>query len=152
MLSRGGSAFLKTFFFASDRAWTYEVECLPALRRGEIVLWDRYIDSALAYRSVELSKSSGGINLDFVKDINRPFIKPDLTIYIDITVDTSLERAKLAGIREPYGREYLEQVRGEYYKLASAREYHLINGEQPLDVVTTEVAQVIRQYLPELFV
>jgi thymidylate kinase len=36
MLRTGGSAFLKTFFFASDRAWTYEKRCLPALNRGEL--------------------------------------------------------------------------------------------------------------------
>jgi len=153
LVHRGSSPFLKTFLFAADRAWTYERECLPALKRGELVLWDRYVDSAIVYRSVEFSRSPSDIDidLDFVKDINRLFVRPDLTIYIDITVEISKERARLAGTREPYSPEFLENVRAEYLKVASLEEYVIINGERPLDVVVSEVGQVIRQRFGELF-
>ena len=97
LIKKGGSTFLKTYFFATDRAWTFELECLPALKRGELVLWDRYVDSAIAYRTAELMRSKPCINIEFVERINAPFPKPDLVIYIDITVDTSLKRAELSG-------------------------------------------------------
>jgi dTMP kinase len=150
MLRRGSSAFLKTYFFATDRAWAYETECLPALKRGELVLWDRYVDSAIIYRTVELLRSASVIDLDFVKEINRPFPRPDLTIYIDISVETSLKRARVAGVGEPYSREFLEEVRNQYLRLASSKEYFIINGEKPLDTVAAEVSHVIRQHLKEL--
>jgi dTMP kinase len=151
MLCTGSSAFLKTYFFASDRAWAYETECLPALKRGALVLWDRYVDSAVIYRTVELSKSASEIDLDFVKEINRPFPKPDLTIYIDIPVGTSLERARAAGVSEPYNQDFLESVRDQYLQLVSSKKYFIINGENPLDTVAVEASHAIRQHLKELF-
>jgi dTMP kinase len=153
LVHRGSSPFLKTFLFAADRAWAYERECLPALKRGELVLWDRYVDSAVVYRTVEFSRSPSDIDidLDFVKDINRLFVRPVLTIYIDVTVETSRERARLAGTRKPYSPEFLENVRAEYRKVASMEEYVIINSERPLDAVVAEVGQVIRQRFKEVF-
>lgn len=151
MLRRGGSPFLKTFLFATDRAWTYEATCVPALRRGDLVLWDRYVDSAIAYRAVELSKASSLIDLDFVKAINYPFIRPDLTIYIDIPVDVSSQRALAEGVTEPYNQEFLEAVRTEYLDIVETDRYVTIDGNKPMDLVTTDVDRIIRQHFKELF-
>jgi len=151
MLRKGSSAFLKTYLFAADRAWSYEAECVPALIRGELVLWDRYVDSAIVYRAVELTRSASLIDLDFVRDINRPFARPDLTIYLDISVHTSLERARAMGSSEPYNREFLEEVRIQYLNIARERGYSIIDGQRPVDIVAAEVSQVIRQRFGELF-
>lgn len=151
MLRKGSSPFLKTYLFACDRAWTYEAECLPALRRGDLVLWDRYADSAIVYRTVELSRAPSEIDLEFVKEINRPFMRPHLTIYIDVSEDTSMERARLAGVSGPYAREFLEQARAQYLNLASIKQYSVISGERPLNTVVADTAQTIREQFKELF-
>jgi len=145
------SAFLKTFLFASDRAWTYEAECLPALKRDELVLWDRYVDSAIAYRAIELSRSASLIDLDFVTEINRPFQKPDLVVFIDISADVSMQRARASESTEPYDREFLEDVRVEYRRLSLQDQYCVINGEQSVQDVRWAVAAAIRSHLKELF-
>jgi dTMP kinase len=150
-LHSGGSPFLKTYLFACDRAWTYEKVGLPALQRGELVLWDRYVDSALVYRAVELSTIQSEIDLEFVKLINRPFQEPDLTIYIDVSINTASLRAKRAGKKEPYDFSFLSKVRSEYLKLAPKRGYCVINGELPFDEVVGKVEQAIREHLKELF-
>jgi dTMP kinase len=151
LVRSGGSPFLKTFLFACDRAWGYERIGLPALERGELVLWDRYVDSAIAYRTAELSVIASRIDLKFVKSINEPFKSADLTVYIDISTNTAFERAKLARKKLVYSMEFLEKVRSEYSRLASEKRYCIINGEQPLDIVVDEVSRAIRQYLEELF-
>jgi len=150
-INSGGSAFLKTFLFASDRAWTYERVCLPALLRGEVVLWDRYVDSAIVYRTVEFSRSASEIGLDFVETINSPFPLPELTIYVDISAETSQARAELSGAKEPYSLDFLQNVRFEYLRQAVAKGYVVVNGEEPLNEVATKVAQIIRQYLDDIF-
>lgn len=151
MLRRGCSAFLKTFLFATDRAWIYEVESLPALERGDLILWDRYVDTAIVYRSVELSRSASLIDMEFVSEINSPFPLPDLTILIDISADTSADRARLAGSKETYSQEFLELARAEYLKLAAQNRYCIINGERSFDDVTSDVAQAIKTQFKELF-
>ena len=115
LLSQRGSFFLKTFFFAADRAWLYENIALPALKNSKIVLWDRYVDSALAYRYAEIEQADI-IDYDFVKTINQPFPTPDLTIYINIDVNESINRAKRAMRHEPYDERFLTYVKAFYDK------------------------------------
>lgn len=154
MLCKGGTPSLKTFFFAADRAWEYEVDCLPALARGDLVLWDRYVDSAIVYRTVELSLGDSGasiVDMDFVKRINSRFTPADLTVYIDISVETSIERGRKTGVPEPYNREFLESARNEYIRLAAGERYSRVDGEGPLESVVTETARIIRERFREMF-
>lgn len=150
-VNSGSSAFLKTFLFASDRAWTYERVCLPALRRGDVVLWDRYVDSAIVYRAVEFSRSASEISLDFVRTINSPFPRPELTIYVDISAETSQIRAKISGSKEPYDLDFLDSVRSEYLKLGATSGYVIVDGEEPLKKVATKIAQIVRLQFSDLF-
>lgn len=151
MLREGSTPFLKTYLFASDRAWEYESKCLPALEKGEMVLWDRYVDSAIVYRTVELRKIKSFIDINFVKSINSPFISPDLTIYIDISTETALKRAKASGSTEPYDASFLKKVRICYMKLAIKKNYSIINGELPLQEVVETAYQVILKRFKEFF-
>jgi len=151
LLNSEGSPFLKTYFFACDRAWSYERIGLPALQRGELVLWDRYVDSAIVYRTVELANVSSKINLEFVKSINQPFKEADLTIYIDISVETAFKRIKQGWGKVLYNPEFLEKVRAEYLKLAIKKRYCVINGESSLGIVANRVGRAIQQHLKELF-
>ncbi|HRJ76063.1 MAG TPA: dTMP kinase [Anaerolineales bacterium] len=151
MLYKGSSPFLKTYLFASDRAWEYENKCMPALMRGEIVLWDRYVDSAIVYRTIEFQQRSSVIDVEFVKLINSPFILPDLSIYIDVSADTSLRRSKILGKKEPYDSVFLEKVRVCYLELALTKNYRLVNGEQPLETVSENVCNVIQENFKEFF-
>lgn len=154
ILAEGGSALLKTYLFAADRAWTYEKVCLPALERGELVLWDRYVDSAIVYRTVELSMQPSAIfDLDFVRDINRIFITADLTVYIDVSVETSYKRGKLIGASAPYTSCFLELVRSEYLKRVAEHpgNYVLVDGERSLMEVVEDVAKIVRSRFKEMF-
>lgn len=143
LLAKGGSPFLKTFFFASDRAWEYEKRCLPAIERGDLVLWDRYVDSALVYRSIELPDPDSLIDMDFVRIINSPFMRPDLTIYIDISVETSLLRSKYSGEVNPYSHDFLDKVRHCYLNSIPSDTYCVVDGEQSIEDVTEEVGKII---------
>jgi len=146
------SPFQKIFLFAADRAWTYESECLPALERGELVLWDRYKDSAIAYRAADLSlRPSDLFDLDFVKAINLPFLTPNKTFLIDITVEVSQERAEKNNLKEQYDPDLLERVRLEYHKLASAPEYAIVDGARSTEAVAEQIAKEIRTGFPQFF-
>jgi dTMP kinase len=145
------SPLIKTYLFATDRAWTYESICLPALRRGELVLWDRYVDSAIVYRAVEITRRPSDIDLDFVEKINRPFLRPHLTIYIDITPETSVARAHRESAQEPYDADFLAAARSQYLERAKSENYKIVDGERPIDVVAEDVASSIGIQFKEMF-
>lgn len=77
-------------YFAS-RAQNVDELILPALASGQIVVADRFTDSSLAYQGC-----GRGLGTDTVLALDRVAcrgLKPDLTILIDIDVETSLARA-----------------------------------------------------------
>lgn len=77
-------------YFAS-RAQNVQEVILPALSRGEVVICDRFTDSTLAYQGF-----GRGLGEQVVADLHRiacADLTPDLTIYLDIDVVTSLDRA-----------------------------------------------------------
>lgn len=64
----------------------------PALAAGRIVLCDRFTDSTLAYQSV-----ARGLPWKEIQALNRSAtggLEPDLTVFLDIDVETGLKRAK----------------------------------------------------------
>jgi len=64
------------YLIAADRTHHIEHEIEPAIKRGEIVISDRYICSSLALQRLD------GLNLDFIWSLNRNFLIPDLTIIL----------------------------------------------------------------------
>lgn len=95
--------------FAADRLdhWCSEVE--PHLRRGELVLSDRYVYSSLAYQSTMLDER-------WVFAINARAPEPDLTIYLRIDPERAeARRALRATSPEIYERRDVQQAVAQRY-------------------------------------
>jgi len=111
-------------YFAS-RAQNVDERIVPALERGTIVLSDRFTDSTLAYQG-----AARGLGRDVVMTLHQIACRgllPDLTIYLDIDLDTSLQRAHARNRQmedkderrmDEQAVEFHHRVRQEYLKLA----------------------------------
>ncbi|WP_260447788.1 dTMP kinase, partial [Listeria seeligeri] len=86
-LNRRGklSSITKTFLFAADRQIRLE-EFVKDSENYDIIIMDRYIYSAMAYRVAE------GTDLNWVKVVNDNVKKSDLAYYIDISPEESINR------------------------------------------------------------
>ncbi len=133
------------------RAQNVEEWIMPALERGEVVLSDRFTDSTLAYQGV-----GRGLGKDVVRDLHRIAcrgLNPDLTLLIDIDLETSLARAQArnkqladSGV-EPETRmddqavEFHRRVREAYAGLVreEPRRFIVIDGRAAIDVVAKAV-------------
>jgi dTMP kinase len=114
----------------------------PALRRGAVVLCDRFIDSTLAYQGY-----GRGIDLTFLRDLCNTAaggLAPDLTFVLDIPVAVSRERvcARDAGAgdrMEREGLDFYEWVRRGFLDLAqNSRRYKVIDATKPPEEVAAE--------------
>lgn len=89
------------FLLLTARLDNYERCILPELRRGCIVIADRYVDSWLAYQSVRLADYFGGPlkALDFLLETQRQLVErgllllPHLTILIFDDPEVTIKRA-----------------------------------------------------------
>lgn len=85
-----GMAELLLMFAA--RAQTAAEIIRPALDRGDIVISDRFTDSTLAYQGY-----ARGLGFDLVRrahELALGSLYPDLTLYIDVDLETGLARAR----------------------------------------------------------
>jgi dTMP kinase len=127
----------------------------PALARGEIVLADRFTDSSLVYQGC-----GRGLGAETVLALDRVAcrgLKPDLTLLVDIDVETSLARAHARNSAQPNAEtrmdeqvvEFHRQVYDAYHALA-AREperIKLIDGGAGRDDIEREIWTVVAPYV-----
>lgn len=129
------------------RAQNVEQWILPALGRGEVVLCDRFTDSTLVYQG-----SARGMGAEVVYEVDRIACRglvPDLTLVIDIDVETGLERAHRRSVRTQDVETRMEQqdlsfhrkVREAYRQLASdePQRVKLIDGSRAELAVAADV-------------
>ena len=105
---------VQLLFFA-DRAEHVEKEIIPALKRGEIVICERYFWSSIAYGYAE------GVNPQFLENIAKSFLEPDITFFCDLDPQISLERIARRGqkIELFEKKEVLSEVREKMLYLAN---------------------------------
>lgn len=125
--------------FVADRVKHVEERIKPALERGAVVVTDRYADSTRAYQTHRIAEQTGmdyDEARDWMEHVFEPFnVEPDITIYIDIPVDTAMERCDVGDKYEK--RENLEQVREAYNDLYGLCDpsCRIIDGTQPISTV-----------------
>lgn len=139
-------------YFAS-RAQNVEECILPALERGAIVLCDRFTDSTTVYQG-----AARGLGDETVLELDRIACRgllPDLTLLIDIDLETSLERARGRGLSKSETRmdeqavEFHRRVREAYLRLAEreAHRFRIIDGRPDPDAVARSVREAARPLL-----
>ncbi len=104
--------------YNAARAQLVEQLILPQLRRGGVVLCDRYADSTMAYQG-----HGRGLDLAAVKSViafATQDLKPDVTFYLDIDVVTGIERRKHGGEwnrLDDQALEFHRRVRAGYLQM-----------------------------------
>jgi len=103
--------------YMAARAQIVEKKILPALKKGKIVVCDRFIDATLAYQGY-----AGGLGLKLIRDIGRLVTKdisPDITFLLDIETKKGLLRSgKNKDRMERKSIAYHRKVRKGYLDIA----------------------------------
>jgi dTMP kinase len=137
--------------YEADRAQHVAESIEPALRRGEWVLCDRYLDSTVAYQGY-----GRGLDLDLIHTLNRIASggrKPDLTILLDVPADRGLRQAtaKKKGMDrlEKAGLAFHQRVRRGFLKLAASepRRFRLVPQQAKAADTQRRVRQAVERVL-----
>ena len=132
---------------ASRAQLTFEL-IIPLLKKGNIVLADRFSDSTLAYQG-------GGrkLDLNILKKINNFATKnlvPDLTFLIDISPEDAFQRASATSMDriEGAGIDFQNKVRKTYLKLANeyADRFIVLDGYKSVNDIHSRIWDKIMNY------
>ena len=124
---------------------------VPALEAGTWVVSDRFADSTFAYQGY-----GHGFDQDVINQIHTACVgdlSPDLTLILDISVETGLSRAQDRDQGEDryerMGRDFHKRVRAGFLDIAtkdSAR-CKVINAEQTVEDVFSDIQSVVNAQL-----
>lgn len=140
--------------FAADRAQHVEFLIKPALEEGRIVISDRYADATYAYQGAGRGFPEATVNQIIKLATNG--LKPDLTLFFDITVETALmrmhERDKSVGQKNRMDEEtadFYSDVRDAYLKIAAKepKRFRVINANGSIEETHAKVAEIVSEFL-----
>ena len=131
---------VEALLFAVDRVDHLEQRVKPALQEGKIVVSDRYVYSSLAYQG------AAGLDLNWIEEINRSVVTPDLAIYIDVPPEVAVKRIK--GKRSVMERlEVQRKVREVYLEFVENGRLIRVDGDRPKDEVLRDILAVVLDFL-----
>ncbi|WP_150238083.1 dTMP kinase [Nocardiopsis quinghaiensis] len=140
----------EVLLYAADKADHVEQEILPALRRGAIVISDRYVDSLLAYQG-----AGRDLSVDDIRGISgwaTQGLVPDLTVLLDVRPEDGLSRLGGPADRiEGESAEFHNKVRKGFLELAKAdpERYLVLDAREPRERTTREIQRRVRSMLPD---
>jgi dTMP kinase len=125
--------------FCADRAYHLEKEIIPLLKKGINVISDRYFFSTMAYGNLEIN------DLNWLIEINKKFILPDLTFFLKVSPRVCIERIKKDRFEITLfeKEEILRKVWKNYEILAKKfKNVFIINGERPPEEIAKEIREI----------
>lgn len=132
--------------FAADRADHIHNEIAPKLKDGVHVIADRYYHSSLAYQSVDAE-------LPWIREINKNIIRPDLTLFLDVTPAICMKRmlSQRWHVELYEDIDTLEKVRKNFLltlekSKAEGERVEQINGNQSPKDVHRDIVQAVKSY------
>lgn len=131
---------LEALLFAADRVDHVETEVEPLLKQGKIVVCDRYLFSSLAYQG------AAGLDLHWMDCINKFALKPDLTLFLDVSPDVAISRLKRKkSVMETLGN--LVKVRDSYLDLVQQRRMVALDGNKSVGEIAKDVLSTVLREL-----
>ena len=124
----------------ASRAQLTDKVILPQIIDGKWVVADRYADSTLAYQGGGRGLSVK--SLDMINEFGTYTLKPDLTFFIDISVDIANSRMRVERDRiEKEGNDFQQRVRDQYLKLSESDSGRVvvINGDKSIDEIKADI-------------
>ena len=125
--------------FSADRAYHLEREIIPFLKKGINVISDRYFFSTMAYGNLEIK------DLDWLIEINKKFILPDLTFFLKVSPKVCIERIKKDRFEITLfeKEKILKKVWKNYEVLAKKfKNVFIIDGERSPEEIAKEIREI----------
>ncbi|RKZ70785.1 MAG: dTMP kinase [Gammaproteobacteria bacterium] len=132
------------------RAQHVQQVILPAMAAGKIVICDRFTDSSYAYQG-----GGRGISIEKIRQLEAWLFsgdlsdfKPDLTLLLDLSVETGLSRARARGEADRFEIEtvnFFQNARDTFLNIAGDEpgRVKIIDAEQQLEAVQSSILEVL---------
>lgn len=141
--------YQRLFRFMEDHVVHLEEVILPALKEGKLVLCDRYIDSNLAYRCVDLGNARNSYIkiVEWLEVLHSFSVWPDRTILFKVTPEIAVSRCKEKNEEFDINRAYL--LENAYINLLCYYDSRIvgIDASKSIEMVSSKVLELIEDVM-----
>lgn len=140
-------ATTELLLYAAARSQLVAEVIEPHLKKGGIVVSDRFYDSTTAYQGFGRE-----LPMDLINTLNMIGAHsqiPDLSFIIDTDLEIAAQRIGKADRMEGEGREFREKVRHGYHEIAKAEPNRcfLIDGNRSILEIYDDIIKIIDEHL-----
>lgn len=136
----------EALLYASARSEHVANIIYPSIVENKLILCDRYIESSICYQGV-----GKGLGINNIIEINKfatNNLNPDLIFYIDVSVETSIERMKSNRIKmdrfDLMKLEEKNQIKKAYDNIfESKRNVIKIDGSLDIETISNQILDII---------
>lgn len=149
--NRKMDVLVEALLYMASRAQLIKEKIIPALKKGDIVICDRFLDATIVYQGY-----AAGLDIAFIKNIAKTTtfgIIPDLTFLLDIETREGLRRAgKIKDRMEEKSLSFHRRVRAGYLKLATEfhRRIKIIKADDKKALTQKQIRNILEGFLCRL--
>jgi dTMP kinase len=138
---RNYSDEVKMMLLSANR-WEKKSEIESIIGKGTTIIMNRYYQSNLVYG---ISK---GLKLKWLLALDEGLPKADLVVVIDIKTNTLVKRSR-NDITDTFEQDLdlIRNVRRNYKMLANKFNWHIIDGEDTVNIVNVQVVGLVRKIM-----
>jgi dTMP kinase len=129
----------EALLFAADRV-EHSKQIEKHLKKGIVVISDRYLHSSLAYQS------AAGVDVDWIRNLNKGIINPDIVFLLDIDPDISLMRVNNRDRTVFEKKAYLIKVREKYLEFAKSGELIIVDASRSIEKVQKDIRCKVKSF------
>jgi dTMP kinase len=139
----------EVLLFQAARAQNFREIVLPSMKAGKVVLADRSRDSSTVYQGIV--RGFGVALIEGLNDLATQKTYPDLTILLDVTVETGLGRrnnTKHINRLDMEAREFHQKVRSAYLRLAKADDHKrwvVVDAERAIEEIADQIWEEVKR-------
>jgi dTMP kinase len=132
---------VKMMLLSANR-WEKKSEIESIIGKGTTIIMNRYYQSNLVYG---ISK---GLKLKWLLALDEGLPKADLVVVIDIKTNTLVKRS-INDIADKFEQDLdlIRNVRRNYKMLANKFNWHIIDGEDTVNIVNVQVVELVRKIM-----
>lgn len=140
--------------FAADRAQHVNLLIRPAIAEGKVVISDRYADATFAYQGAGRGFPEETVNK--VIALATGGLKPDLTLFFDLSVERALSRAndgdsehRITNRMDLETAEFYTRVRKSYLGIAEREpgRFKVVDADRSIEEIHSEVVKMVTEFL-----
>ncbi|MDE6357900.1 MAG: dTMP kinase [Eubacteriales bacterium] len=140
----------EALLYASSRAQLVNQVILPALKNGKVVLCDRFVDSSIVYQGI--ARDLGEDTIAKINRIATGGLKPDITIFLNLSPEKAMERKKQQKELDRLENEkqyFYNQVYYGYKNLAkkNSKRIKTIDASKNIEDIYNDIITVIEKFI-----